>query len=35
MEKNKKKTLIFSLGGSLIVPNDVIRNNQRTAQRKY
>jgi len=27
MEKNKKKTLIFSLGGSLIVPNDVISVN--------
>ena len=24
MEKNNKKTLIFSLGGSLIIPNDII-----------
>jgi len=27
MKKNNKKTLIFSLGGSLIVPNDVISIN--------
>ena len=27
MQKNNKKTLIFSLGGSLIIPNDVISVN--------
>jgi len=27
MEKNKKKTLVFSLGGSLIIPDDVISVN--------